>query len=176
MRKIIYYVATSADGYIARPDGGVEWLDRPRPKGAYGMGAFFKSVDTVLMGRETYDVGRRFGQEGHPGKKTYVFTRARRRTRAPGVEFVRGPVGDFARRLRAEKGKDIWLMGGAALAASFLDEGQIDEFFIHVVPVLIGEGIPLVQPRRLSTQMSLISSHAYTDGVVRLHYSVLPPA
>ena len=74
MRKIIYYVATSADGYIARPDGAVEWLDRPMPKGSYGMGAFYKSVDTVLMGRETYEVGRRFGQEGHPGKKTYVFT------------------------------------------------------------------------------------------------------
>ena len=177
MRKIIYYVATSADGYIARPDGGVEWLDRPRPKGAYGMGAFFKSVDTVLMGRETYDVARGLGAEGHPGKKNYVFTRARRRpASAPGVEFVRGPVGDFARRLRAERGKDIWLMGGAALAASFLDEGQLDEIFVHVIPVLIGEGIPLLQTRRRSTQLSLISSHAYTDGVVRLHYSVLPPA
>jgi len=177
MRKIIYYVATSADGYIARTDGGVEWLDRPRPKGAYGMGAFFKSVDTVLMGRETYEVGRRFGMEGHPGKKTYVFTRARRRrTSARNVEFVRGPVGDFARRLRAEKGKDIWLMGGAALAASFLDEGQLDELFIHVVPVLIGEGIPLFQTRQRSTQLSLISSHAYPDGVVRLHYSVTKPA
>ena len=176
MRKIIYYVATSADGYIARPDGGVEWLDRPRPKGAYGMSAFFKSVDTVLMGRETYEMGRRFGQEGHPGKKTYVFTRKRLRTRAPNVEFVRGSVGDFARRLRAEKGKDIWLMGGAGLAASFLDEGELDEFFIHVVPVLIGEGIPLVQTRRRSTSLSLISSHAYTDGVVRLHYSVRAPA
>src|ERR1043165_2260242 len=102
MRKIIYYVATSADGYIARPDGGVEWLDRPRPKGNYGMGAFFKSVDVVLMGRETYEVGRRFGMEGHPGKKNYVFTRSRRRTRSSAVEFVRGPVGAFARGLRAE--------------------------------------------------------------------------
>ena len=173
MRKIIYYVATSADGYIARPDGGVEWLDRPMPKGNYGMGAFYKSVDTVLMGRETYEVGRRFGQEGQPGKKNYVFTRKRLRTRAPNVEFVRAPVGEFARRLRAEKGKDVWLMGGAALAASFLDEGQIDEFIIHVIPVLIGEGIPLVQPRRRSTNLSLVSTQAFPDGVVRLHYSVV---
>lgn len=172
MRKIIYYAATSADGYIARPDGDVAWLDRPRPKGSYGMGAFFKSVDTVLMGRETYDVGRRFGQEGHPGKKNYVFSRTRRRSRSGVVEFVRGPVGDFARRLRSEKGKDIWLMGGASLAASFLDEGQLDELFIHVIPVLIGEGIPLVQTRRRSTQLSLVSTHAFPDGVVRLHYSV----
>jgi dihydrofolate reductase len=172
MRKIIYYAATSADGYIARPDGGVEWLDRPMPRGKYGMAAFFKSVDTVLMGRETYEVGRRLGQVGHPGKKNYVFTRRRPRTRAPDVEFVRGPVADFARRLRAEEGKDVWLMGGAALAASFLDAGQLDELFIHVVPVLIGEGIPLVGPRRRATSLSLISTHAYPDGVVRLHYSV----
>ena len=174
MRKIIYYAATSADGYIARADGDVSWLDRPRPKGSYGMGAFFKSVDTVLMGRETYEVGRRFGQEGHPGKKNYVFTRKRLRTRAPNVEFVRGSIADFARRLRAEEGKDVWLMGGAALAASFLDEGQLDEFIIHVVPVLIGEGIPLVRPERRSTSLSLVSTRAYTDGVVRLHYSVPP--
>lgn len=172
MRKIIYYAATSADGYIARPDGGVEWLDRPMPKGSYGMAAFFKSVDTVLMGRETYEAGRKFGREGHPGKKNYVFTRKRPRTRAPNVEFVRGHVVEFARHLRAERGKHVWLMGGAALAASFLDEGEIDEFFIHVIPVLIGEGIPLVQPRRRATSLSLISSHAYPDGVVRLHYSV----
>lgn len=176
MRKIIYYVATSADGYIARPDGGVEWLDRPRPKGGYGMSAFFKSIDTVLMGRETYEVSRRFGQEGHPGKKNYVFTRKRLRTRTPNVEFVRAPVADFARRLRAEEGKDVWLLGGAALAASFLDEGQLDELVIHVVPVLIGEGIPLVRPRRRATSLSLISTHAYADGVVRLHYSARAPA
>lgn len=176
MRKIIYYVATSADGYIARPDGGVEWLDRPMPKGSYGMAAFFKSVDTVLMGRETYEVSRRLGQEGHAGKKTYVFTSRRPRTRAPNVEFVRGPVGEFAQRLRAERGKDIWLMGGAALAASFLDAGELDELFVHVVPVLIGEGIPLVSPRRRATELSLTSTHAYPDGVVRLHYSARPPA
>jgi dihydrofolate reductase len=174
MRKIIYYVATSADGYIARADGDVSWLDRPRPKGSYGMGAFFKSVDAVLMGRETYEAGRRFGQEGHPGKKNYVFTRKRLRARAPNVEFVRGSIADFARRLRAEEGKDVWLMGGAALAASLLDEGQLDELIIHVVPVLIGEGIPLVRPERRSTGLSLVSTRAYADGVVRLHYSVLP--
>lgn len=172
MRKVIYYAATSADGYIARPDGDVAWLDRPRPRGSYGMSAFFKSVDTVLMGRETYEVGRRFGMEGHPGKKNYVFTRSRRRASSTSVEFVRGPIADFARRLRAEEGKDIWLMGGASLAASFLDEGQLDELFIHVIPVLIGEGIPLVGPRRRETNLSLVSTRAFPDGVVRLRYSV----
>ncbi len=175
MRKIIYYVATSADGYIARPDGDVSWLERLRPKGNYGMAAFFRSVDTVLMGRGTYEVALSFGHGSHPGKKNYVFSRARRRGRAPGVEFVGGDVGDFARRLRGSKGKNVWLLGGGGLAASFLDAGQLDELIVHVVPVLIGEGIPLIRPRHRHVPLSLLSSRAYPDGVVRLHYSVAPP-
>ncbi len=173
MRKVVVYVATSADGYIARPDGDVSWLDRKRPKGNYGMAAFFKSVDTVLMGRETYEFARRFGQEGHPGKKNYVFSRRRRRGHAPGVEFVREPVRDFARKLREARGKDVWLLGGASLAASFLDAGQLDELVVHVVPVLIGEGIPLFAPRRRRLPLALLSTRAYPDGVVRLHYTAL---
>jgi dihydrofolate reductase len=173
MRKIIYYGATSADGYIARPDGGVEWLERPRPKGNYGMAAFYKSVDAVLMGRNTYDVARRFGHESYPGKQNYVFSHKRRRTAAPHVEFVREPVEDFARRLRSSKGKNIWLVGGAQLAASFLDAGHLDELIVHVIPVLIGEGIPLLQPRHRSLPLELLNTRAYPDGVVRLHYSVL---
>ena len=176
MRKIIYYGATSADGYIARPDGGVEWLERPRPKDNYGMAAFYRSIDTVLMGRKTYDVARKFGHESYPGKKNYVFSRKRRRINVPNVELVREPVGDFARRLRAAKGKNIWLVGGGELAAAFLDAGHLDELVVHVVPVLIGEGIPLLQPRQRLRRLTLLSPRAYPDGVVRLHYSVPPPA
>jgi dihydrofolate reductase len=171
VRKIIVYVATSADGYIARPDGDVAWLDRPRVAGDYGMRAFYKSVDTVLMGRKTYDVARRFGQTHYAGKKNYVFSRGRRR-RAAHVEFVREAVGDFARRLRGDKGKDVWLVGGAELIAAFLDEGQIDEFILHVIPTLIGEGIPLVHPRHRTVPLTLLASQPYPDGVVRLHYAV----
>ena len=174
MRKIIFYSATSADGYIARPDGGVEWLDRPRPKDNYGMAACYKSIDTVLMGRKTYDVARKFGHESYPGKKNYVFSRRRRRTDAPNVEFVREPVGDFAERLLASKGKNVWLVGGGELAAAFLDAGHLDELIVHVVPVLIGEGIPLLQPRHRSRPLKLLSTRAYSDGGVRLHYSVKP--
>jgi dihydrofolate reductase len=172
MRKIIYYGAASADGYIARPGGGVEWLDRPRPKGDYGMAAFYKSVDAVLMGRNTYDVARKFGQESYPGKQNYVFSHKRRRAAAPDVEFVNEPIDDFARRLRASKGKNIWLVGGAQLAASFLDAGHLDELVVHVIPVLIGEGIPLIQPRHRLLPLKLLNTRAHPDGVVRLHYSV----
>ena len=171
-RKIVVYVATSADGFIARPDGDVAWLDRPRPPGNYGMGAFYKTIDTVLMGRKTYELALKFGQEAYAGKKNYVFSRTLSTGAGSKVEVVSGDVGEFARRLRAVPGKDAWLVGGAGLTAAFLDTGQVDAFIIHVIPVLIGEGIPLVQPRHRSVPLKLESTRSYADGVVRLHYSV----
>jgi dihydrofolate reductase len=172
MRKIIVYIATSADGYIARPDGDVAWLDRPRVAGDYGMGVFYKSIDTVLMGRKTYEVGVKHGQNGYPGKKNYVFSRMRPKGRTTGIEFVSEAVADFAERLRQAEGKDVWLVGGGELIGAFLDVGQIDEFIIHVVPTFIGEGIPLIGSRRRAVGLELLSSRPFPDGVVRLHYSV----
>ncbi len=176
MRKIIVYIATSADGYIARSDGDVAWLDRPRTAGDYGMAAFYKSIDTVLMGRKTYDFALKFGQHGYPGKKNYVFSRTPPASRASNVEVVSQEVGEFAIQLRKTEGKDIWLVGGAELIAAFLDEKQIDEFIIHVIPTFIGEGIPLIHPRHRSVPLALLSCRPYADGVVRLHYSVLRQA
>jgi dihydrofolate reductase len=105
-RKIIVYIATSADG-------SVDWLDRPSPKGKA-----------------------------------------------------------FATRLRKKKGKDIWMMGGAGIIASFLDEGEIDSFMIHVIPTFIGEGIPLIAPGRRTVPLKLISCTKFPDGVIKLHYTV----
>lgn len=171
MRKIIVYSATSADGYIARPDGNVDWLNRPRTAGDYGMGAFFKTIDTILWGRKTWGTGGA-GEFG-PNVKNYVFSSRAPATTTPGAEFVNEPIAAFARRLRATPGKNIWMMGGAGIIASFLDEGQIDEFIIHVIPTFIGEGIPLVAPRHRSVALALRSCRRYRDGVVRLHYAVL---
>src|SRR5437016_1527016 len=100
-RKIIVYIATSADGYIARSDGGIDWLDRPRPKGNYGMGEFFSSIDTILWGRKTYDEALDRGGIGMSGPKVknFVFTHRPPDTPAPGVEFVKEPVAEFAERL-----------------------------------------------------------------------------
>lgn len=101
-----------------------------------------------------------------------MFSRKRSTRAAPGVEFVSGPVKAFAQRLRAMPGKHIWMMGGAGLIGSFLDAGEIDEFDIHVIPVFIGEGIPLVAPRHRDVLLHLRSSKKYPDGVVRLRYQV----
>jgi len=177
-RKIIIYIATSADGYIARPDGDVEWLNR-RSRLDYGMRAFYSTIDTILLGRKTYDWALNYWKKkgikgGRFDKKVanYVFSRKPPKKAAPGVEFVSEPVKAFARRLRAAPGKHIWMMGGGELIASFLDAGEIDEFDIHVIPTFIGEGIPLVAARHRDVPLRLRSARKYPDGVVRLRYEV----
>ena len=179
-RKIIVYIATSADGYIARPDGNVEWLNRRPDTTDYGMTRFYAAIDTILLGRKTYDWAlayyRKKGKKGgmfDTKLANYVFSRKPPKRAAPGVEFVSEPVRAFAQRLRVTPGKHIWMMGGGGLIASFLDAGEIDEFDIHVIPTLIGEGIPLMAPRHRDIPLRLRSARKYPDGVVRLRYVVV---
>jgi len=178
LRKIIVYIAASADGYIARPNGDVEWLNR-RARLDYGMKAFYRTIDTILWGRKTYDWALSYYKK--IGKKTgmfdtklanYVFSRNPPKRPAPGVQFVSEPIKRFAQRLRSAPGKHIWMMGGGELIASFLDAGEIDEFDIHVIPTFIGEGIPLVARRHRDIALRLHSAKKYPDGVVRLRYHV----
>jgi dihydrofolate reductase len=174
-RCVVVYVAVSADGYIARPDGAVEWLDRPGPAGDYGMRAFLRSIDTILWGRKTYEMALGFGEKATqfgPGVRSYVFTRGPLRGVAPPFELVREPMADFVRRLRAEPGRDIWVMGGADLIGSLVDAGEVDAFVVHVIPTLIGAGIPLLRPGDRLVPLKLKAVRAYADGVLRVHYLV----
>jgi dihydrofolate reductase len=174
-RNIIVHIATSADGYIARPDGDLEWLtSRPKPEGFYGLSAFMKSIDTKLLGRKTYEWSLRMGAKFDDSKtRNIVFSRHAAPADAPsGVEFVSEAIGPFVSRLREQPGKDIWLMGGGELIASFLDEHAIDEFVISVVPVFIGDGIPLIARRRRHVPLDLHSVERFEDGLVQLRYRV----
>ena len=173
-RRVIVNIGTSADGFIAGPDGDLEWLtSRPAPQGFYGMGAFVKSIDTKVLGRKTYEASVRLGAKFEPPTRYIVFSREARPVDAPlGVEFVREPVGPFMSRLREQPGKDIWLMGGGGLISSFLDEGAIDELVITVAPVFIGDGIPLIARRHRQVPLELLSVQQFENGVVQLHYQV----
>ena len=173
-RKIIVNLATSADGYIARPDGDIEWLTRrPAPKGFYGLSEFEQSIDTKLLGRKTYDTSLQLGAKFALPTKYYVFSRRPPSTPVPrSVEFVTEPISLFARRQREMTGKNIWMMGGGEIIAAFLDEGAIDEFIITVVPAFIGEGIPLMARRHRDVPLRLSSVEQFPDGVVQLRYSV----
>jgi dihydrofolate reductase len=173
-RKVIVHIATSADGYVARSDGDLEWLtSRPAPEGFYGMNAFMKSIDTKVLGRKTYEVSLRMGGKFDSKSRHIVFSRHPPRAEVPpGVQFVSEAIGPFVRRLREQPGKDIWLMGGGEIIASFLDAQAIDEFVISVTPVFIGEGIPLIARRHRHVPLELRSVERFEDGVVQLHYLV----
>ena len=180
MRKIICEIATSADGYIARGDGSVDWLDRPHPPGDYGMREFYASIDTILWGRKTLDTLLEFQRQGIPGAAfdpkvaNYIFSRNPPAVSLPaGVEFVTEPIAAFAERLRATPGRNVWMMGGAGIIGSFLDAGELDEFIINVMPVFIGEGIPLITPGRRTVDLRLMDTRAFEDGVVQHHYAVV---
>jgi dihydrofolate reductase len=172
-RKVIVHIATSADGYIARPDGDLDWLtSRPAPKGFYGMYDFMKTVDTELIGRKTYEMSLRLGAK-FDSRRTIVFSSQRPPADVgSAIEWTSELIGPFVRQLRAQPGKDIWLMGGGELIASFLDEQAIDEFVISVVPVFIGDGIPLLARRHRHVRLDLHKVDQFPDGLVQLHYEV----
>ena len=173
-RKIIVHIAASTDGYIARRDDDLEWLtSRPAPEGFYGMNAFMKSVDTLLLGRRTYEESLKLGGTFDAKTRTIVFSRRPAPADAPpGVEFTSDEITTVVSRLRERPGKDIWLMGGGELIASFLDAQLIDEFVVSVVPVFIGDGIPLIARRDRYTPLDLQSVERFDDGLVQLHYRV----
>ena len=173
-RKIIVHIATSADGYIARPDGTLDWLtDRPAPKGFYGLPKFTRTVDAKVVGRKTFDWSVKMGATFSAKSVHYVFSRQPPPPSLPaGVHFVSQPIAAFAREIRARAGKHVWLMGGGEIIASFLDAGAIDEFVITVVPTFIGEGIPLIAPGHRDVPLRLRSTKRFSNGVVQLHYEV----
>ena len=173
-RKVIVHIAMSADGYIARTDGDLQWLTtRPAPAGFYGIDAFMKSIDTKALGRKTYEASLRMGAKFGSGDRTIVFSHHPRPKDAPAtVEFTDEAIGVFVNRLRKSQGKDIWLMGGGEIIASFLEAQAIDEFVISVVPIFIGDGIPLIARRHLHVPLSLRSTERFEDGLVQLRYAV----
>ncbi|HEY2153163.1 MAG TPA: dihydrofolate reductase family protein [Vicinamibacterales bacterium] len=173
-RNIIVNIAMSADGFVARTDGNLDWLtSRPAPKGFYGLTAFARSIDVKFLGRKTFDLSVKMGAHFSTGDVHYIFSRSPAPASVPaGCEFVNEPITGFARRLRQQAGKNIWLMGGGDIIGAFLDAEAIGEFIISVVPIFIGEGVPLIAPRHRNVPLRLRSSQQFPDGVVQLHYDV----
>src|SRR5262250_2371174 len=173
-RKIIVNIATSADGYVARLDGNLDWLtERTAPKGFYGLPEFERSTDAKILGRKTFDRSLQMGARFSADAVHYVFSRRPPPVSVPaGVNFVTESIGAFAERLRTQAGKNVWMMGGGEIIGSFLDEGAIDEFIVTVIPMFMGEGIPLLAPRRRDVPLRLLSARPCSDGVVQLHYEV----
>jgi dihydrofolate reductase len=167
MRRVRYFVASSLDGYIARTDGSIGWLFHDAD---YGYSAFYSTVDTAVMGRTTYELSLSFGEYAFPGVKVYVFSKAKAGTRDERAEFVAGDVSKFVAGLRAQSGRDIWLVGGAQLVREFLAADLIDEYIVSIHPVLLGSGIPLFPVNERETVLRFEGVRTFPSGLVQLRY------
>lgn len=162
------FIATSLDGFIARPDGGIDWLFSDAD---YGYAAFFDSIDTVVMGRKTHELALTFGPPYvYQGKANYVFSHRQAGSRDTNAEFVAGNPKDLIRLLQSHAGKDIWLVGGAELVRDFLAEDLIDEFIVSIHPVILGAGIPLFPTPGHELSLQFKNSISFGRGLVQLHY------
>jgi dihydrofolate reductase len=179
--RTIYYVAASADGYIADRSGKLDWLF-PFEK-AEGVGAhyeaFMRNVGALAMGRDTYEfVLAHGGAWAYPGKPTWVFThRECPRFAGEGVDlrFTSADVGAVHEELvRAAGGKDVWLVGGGNLVAQFAARGLLDEIHLGVAPVVLGGGVPFLPVAR-AAPLELLATTRFGMGFVELRYRV-PPA
>ena len=165
MTKITAYIALSLDGFVAREDGSVDWL--PDTAGT-GYDTFYKSVDTVIMGRVTYEQILTFEKYPYRDKKSLVFTRTSQGKE--GIEFV-SDVKSFVRNGFPNAGENIWLVGGAQLFSSFLKEDAVDEIIITVIPVILGRGVSLFTGIK-ETKLELVKAKEYGQ-LAELHYRVL---
>ena len=166
MRKLVLYIATSLDGYIARSSGEFDWLFSDQD---YGYTEFFAGVDTVLMGRKTYDQALGFGEYPYKGTRGVVFSRTPRAPDA-NVTFVSGDLASFVSELKRGSGKDIWLVGGGQIVAECVRHDLIDDFRLFVHPLILGEGIPLFAPGLPERPLQFVRSQSFDSGLVEVSY------
>lgn len=170
-RKLVLYIAMSLDGYIAKPNDDIAFLSVVEREGEdYGYGDFVKTVDTVIVGRKTYDKVISMGIEyPHTGKDTFVVTR----TPKPSVGRVNYYTGDLSalvHRLKSMPGKNIYCDGGAEIVNALLKADLLDEFVISIIPVLLGSGTRLFHEKRPENRLELVSLKSFASGLAQLHY------
>ena len=174
--RIVLYIAASVDGFIADEDGGIEWLDafeRETEDSAVGDAyeEFFGSVDCLVVGATTYEQILTFDEWPYEDRPTYVLTHRDLPRATDAVAFVDGDVGTLAADLRRDH-EHIWVVGGAQVAREFLDESQIDELRLSLVPVLLGDGISLFAADGEHHRLALLDTVADSSGIVELRYRV----
>jgi dihydrofolate reductase len=170
-RRVILYIATSLDGYIAQPNDDLSFLSIVQQDGEdYGYADFVKSVDTVIIGRKTYDwVMAQVEVFPHADKDTYVITRTPR----PGINktyFYSGDLKELVFRLKSEQGKNIFIDGGAEVVNELLKQKLIDEIIISVIPILVGNGTKLFQDGRPEQKLELVDVKRFDTGLTQLYY------
>ena len=178
MRKVILFIASSLDGYIARANGGIDWLFSDQN---YGYTEFFAGIETVLMGRLTYEQALTFGEYPYKDTQGFVFSRTRGGKRDEYVTFIGSEPGPFIQEMRNGTGNlpagqagAIWLVGGSKIIQSCMTHDVIDEYVISIHPVLLGEGIPLFCSPFPQTGLALQNCRTFDTGLVQITYSRRP--
>ncbi len=169
--EIVYFVASSIDGFIATDDGGVDWLAPFNDSGEdFGYGKFYASIDAILMGSGTYEFALKRASWPHSGMPTWVFTNRDLPLLDPAIELTSRTPREVAAALRVAGVERAWLMGGGKLANSLRGEGLLSEYMIAVVPVMLGSGIPLFANGQRIDSLKLVDAKRYECGIVGLHY------
>ncbi|MBK6460556.1 MAG: dihydrofolate reductase [Myxococcales bacterium] len=171
MTRFCVYIATSLDGFIARADGGLDWLSLVEAPGEdYGFHAFLEGVDTLVLGRATYDAVLGFGQWPYAGKRCVVLTHGALTSRH-GEEAFSGTAEALAERLSTEGARRVYVDGGVVIG-QFLDAGLVSELTLSVVPVLLGGGVRLFGSRERDVRLDLVRSARFPSGLVQSEYRV----
>jgi len=170
LRRVRLFVATSLDGYIAGPGDDVGWRF---DDGDYGYQHFYAGIDTVLIGRRTYDMACRLPAWPYAGRNVVVFTRGdATRIASPDTVATSLAVTDVVAALRVRPGRDLWLAGGGGLVQSFLAADRVDDLIVSIHPVVLGDGIPLIARGTPRVPLALVGERRFPSGLVQLAYRV----
>ena len=164
MKKVILYIAQSVDGFIARPNGSVNWLDQFTTED-YGYEKFYKPIKNILMGSITYKQVLTFGEFPYKGKKSFVFTR-NSKGKDDNVTFFKGKPNTLLKKLDGK----TWLVGGANIVNQFVKKNLIDEYIIFTMPIILGKGIRLFDDSNKELNLNIKTSKSYKSGVIEAHY------
>jgi dihydrofolate reductase len=174
MRKVTFGGANSLDNYIARRDDAVDWL-RWSDEVQAVTAEFWKTIDTVVMGRRSYEAALRGGTTSYPGVKNYVFSRTLKESPDERVEIIADDAAHLVRKLKAEEGKGICVMGGGLLAKSLFEADLIDEVGLNIHPVLLGSGVALFHEMSRQIDLELVECKTFKNGCVFVSYRVRRP-
>ena len=165
MRNVVLSAGISLDGYIARPDGSIDWLTMDP---ALDLSVFFTAVDVAIMGRKTYEALKK----GPPlNMETYVFSNSLPGGMRDGAMFLSGSPAPLIQQLKARQGKHIWLAGGGEMALAFLKEDLVDQIDLGLMPVLLGDGVPLFRSGFPQRNFKLAGQRAFKNGMLTLSYT-----
>jgi dihydrofolate reductase len=170
-RKVILYIAMSLDGFIAKPDGDISFLSEVELEGEdYGYSAYLETVDAVILGRKTYEKILSMGIDKPYGEREIFVLTHNPKPGTNKLTYYSGSLPKLISSLKSKSGKNIYCDGGAETVQRLLQDDLIDEFFISIIPILLGDGISLFNKRFQEQKLQLITSKSFEKGLVQLHY------